>query len=111
MKKILIVVSILLCTSIPARAHGDGLSVGQGLFIGSALGWVIGRSMPPQQVIVSPGEYNIVRIPIQPNLTAPRVYSLPNPPYYGASAIYEERWQFEPTCQCQVKIYNQIGWR
>lgn len=111
MKKLLVVLLTLLSVSIPARAHGDGLSGGQGLFIGSALGWVIGRSMPPQQVIIAPGDYNIIRIPIQPNLTAPRVYTLPNPPYYGAQPLFQESWQYEPTCQCQVKIINQIGWR
>jgi hypothetical protein len=107
------IVTILALTALGASAHGhayNGLSGNQGLIIGGALGWVVGRSMPPQQVIVQPGQYQIISIPMYPNMTAPRVYNLGAPPYPGARAVYEERWQFEPTCNCQVKVFNQIGW-
>lgn len=110
MKKSMLLL-ILLVTVIPAKAHSDGLSGGQWGFIGGALGYVIGRSTVPQQVIIQPGGYDVIRIPMYPNLTAPRYYRLPDPPYYGAAPIFEERWEYEPSCQCQVKVHNQIGWR
>lgn len=113
MKKFICGIIVAMSIAVPAHAHGPygGLSGTQGLLLGGAIGWVVGRSAPPQQIIIQPNDYNIVRIPLEPQLTAPRVYSLPNAPYPGAAPVYEERWQYEPSCQCQVKIFNQIGWR
>ena len=113
MKKI--IVALLALSALGASAHGhayNGLSGNQGLLIGGAIGWVVGRSMPPQQVIVQPGQYQIISIPMYPNMTAPRVYQLaPSDNPALVTPVYEEKWQYEPTCQCQVKVYNQIGWR
>lgn len=112
MKKLIVGLLALSALSVSAHGHAyNGLSGNQGLVIGGALGWVIGRSMPPQQVIIQPGQYQIINIPLQPSLTTPRVYQLPpsdNPAL--RNPVYEEKWQFEPSCQCQVKVYNQIGW-
>lgn len=79
------------------------------------IGGIIGYSMTPRQEqapIVQYGGYPQVYVPVQPQLTQPRVYNLGYPPPFpGARPFYQEIWQFEPTCQCQVKVYNQIGWQ
>lgn len=112
MKKVIVGLLMAVSVALPVHAHGyNGLSGNQGLVIGGALGWVIGRSLPPQQIIVQPGQYQIINIPLQPSMTAPRVYQLPPTDNPAFRPVYEERWQYEPSCQCQVKIYNQIGWQ
>ena len=78
--------------AMPAHAHAQsGLSGTQGLVLGGALGFVTGRLMAPQAVIIQPGNYQIISIPMVPNLTAPRVYNLRGgPPHPDARPLYQE---------------------
>ena len=113
MKKILVALTIALMT-LPAFAdrghHGGGGWAGP-LVLGGIIGYALSPKHEPQ-VIVQHGNYPQVWIPVQPQLTQPRVYNLGYPPPFpGARPMYQESWQFEPSCQCQVKIYNQIGWQ
>lgn len=111
MKKSLSVFMIMIGIVFSARAHSDDWSNGQWGVIGGAIGYVIGRSQVPQQVIIQPSSYGVIHTPVYPNWSAPRYYRLPDPPYIGVAPLFEEHWQYEPYCQCQVKVFNQIGWR
>lgn len=117
MKKILTVFALVaLSTSAVANHghHGHHGHSGNAWIAPLVIGGIIGYSMTPRQEQAPIVQYGNpqVYIPVQPQLTQPRVYNLGYaPPFPGARPFYQESWQFEPTCQCQVKVYNQIGWQ
>lgn len=107
MTKLLAALLLTIGVSVPAHAT-DPWTAG---VIGGMLGYTLGRSTSPDVVVVQPG-YPQVWIPLQPRMTSPRVYALPpsTDPRFQRP-IWEERLQFEPSCNCYIKIYNQIGWQ
>jgi len=106
----------MLAVSAPAFAggghwhgHGGGHVGGYGvwpLVIGGTIGYIAAREMN-RPVIVQPPV--VVQQPVYNN--SPSVYNLPNPPYVGATPLYEKRTQFDNNCNCYVVVYNQIGWQ
>lgn len=107
MTKLLATLLLSIGVSTSALAN-DAWTAG---IIGGAIGYVIGKSASPDVVVVQSG-YPQVWIPLQPRMTSPRVYPLPpsTDPRFQRP-IWEERLQFEPSCNCYIKIYNQIGWQ
>ena len=107
MTKLLTALFLSIGISAPAIAN----DYWTGGLIGGAIGYVLGKSADPDVVVVQHG-YPQVWIPLQPRMTSPRVYPLPpsTDPRFQ-TPIWEERLQFEPSCNCYIKIYNQIGWQ
>lgn len=81
----------------PHHSHGGSGSIWAPLIIGGVIGWSMSQSQKPADPM-----YN----------NSPRVYNIPTaPPYAGATPIYQQRNQWEPTCNCYVIVYAQIGWQ
>ena len=99
MKKL---IALLAIVSTNAFAHGYGGWYGNGgsvlvpMIIGGAIGWTLSQNQRP------PNVYN----------NTPRVYNINTaPPYPGATPVYQQRTQWEPSCNCYIVVYAQIGWQ
>jgi hypothetical protein len=107
MKKLILSLMLLVSAPVFAQHHwhgGHGGRVGGygvwPLLIGGTVGYIAAREIN-RPVIVQQPVYN----------NTPPVYNLPNPPYVGATPLYEKRTQFDNSCNCYVVVYNQIGWQ
>ena len=107
MKKLIVALMISAGICAPAQAN-DPWAAG---LLGGLLGYTLGRSASPDVVVVQSG-YPQVWVPLQPRMTSPRVYRLPpSPDPRYQIPLWEERLQYEPSCNCYVKVFNQIGWQ
>lgn len=102
MKKLIAILSLVVAsTGVSAHGyhhhHGHGWGMGGAimpLVIGGVIGWGISQSQKP----------------VYDN--TPKVYNINTaPPYPGATPIYQQRSQWEPSCNCYVVVYAQIGWQ
>lgn len=112
MKKLIALVVLTLSFSANAQHHHHGYHVGGygvwPLVIGGTIGYIAAREMNRPVVVQQP--VVIQQPPVVYNNSTP-VYNLPNPPYAGATPIYEKRTQYDNNCNCYVVVYNQIGWQ
>lgn len=96
LKKTLFAV-IVAATSTQVLAWGDRE---QGILSGIVLTQIFRQpvQVQPQPILIPQ--------PLERPSIQPRIYSLPQP-----RPVYEERIQWEPSCNCYTRVYNQIGWQ
>lgn len=112
MKKFIIALALVASTTAFANGHGHYHPSynGSGEYIAPLIiGGIIGYGMSQSQ---RQSETIIIQQP-QPVYNNPqRVYNMTTPPpYLGATPIYQQRNQWEPSCNCYVVVYAQIGWQ
>ena len=79
--------------------RGWGHDGGDRWIVPALIGGFIGYQLAsPRTVYVQPAPRTIV---VEPQIS----YADP------AQPVYEERLEFDSSCNCYVKVYHQIGWR
>lgn len=119
MKKFIALLALVSTTAFAAGGHGSHGSHGyySGHYSGSniwaplIIGGIIGYGMNQNQR--QPDTVIIQQAPQPPvYINTPKVYNIGTPPpYEGATPLYQQRSQWEPSCNCYVTVYAQIGWQ
>jgi hypothetical protein len=110
MKKFIALLALVSTTAFANgyRHHGHNSSnIWVPLIIGGVIGYGMNQNQRQPEPIV------IQQLPQPPvYINTPKVYNLGSPPpYQGATPLYQQRSQWEPSCNCYIVVYAQIGWQ
>jgi hypothetical protein len=111
MKKLIPIVMMVAASQ--AHAWGDRE---QGIVTGIAGTLLFQHVMQPRTQPVQAQPPIIIGQPAPPVVIAQpapptaRVYNLPRQGLYSGRPVYEERMQWEYSCNCYIRVLNQIGW-
>lgn len=87
----------------PSHSHGG--SILAPLIIGGIIGYGMSQNQRSSETVIIQSQP-----PVYNNTT--RMYNMTTPPpYQGATPIYQQRNQWEPSCNCYIVVYAQIGWQ
>ena len=110
MKKFIAILALISTTTFANPYYGHGHShhsssnIWAPLIIGGVIGYGISQNQRQSEPII------VQQAPVYIN--TPKVYNIPTPPpYQGATPLYQQRSQWEPSCNCYVTVYAQIGWQ
>jgi hypothetical protein len=110
MKKLIVLLALVSTTAFAGGGHGGHHYGGSNIWAPLIIGGVIGYGMSQNQR--QPEPVIIQQAPQPVYINTPKVYNMESPPpYRGATPLYQQRSQWEPSCNCYVVVYAQIGWQ